>query len=361
MAGSDSPDISRRKAEHLDLAASHDSAFAETATLLDEVQLVHDALPELALADISLETELCGKILSAPLVISGMTGGTAEAATLNHDLARAAESCGIAIGLGSQRAMAEHPDLAASFRVRAAAPTALVIGNLGVVQARQMGPAAVAELARSIEADAMAIHLNPAQELIQENGDRDFRGCLDAIARIVDAVALPVLVKETGCGISPRVARRLQQIGVHTVDVSGAGGTSWVAVEALRAARGSDSAALGQELREWGLPTAVSLAACVQTGMTTIASGGIRNGLDVARAIALGARAAGMAAPLLRAHRAGGHDAVVEALARIIHSIQALHLLTGSRTCADLRRAPRHLGPTLRAWLDDLRVDQPPP
>jgi isopentenyl-diphosphate delta-isomerase len=217
-----------------------------------------------------------------------------------------------------------------------------------------MGPERVIALARRIGADALAIHLNPAQELIQERGDRDFRGVLDAIARIVAASPVPVIVKETGCGLSPQTARALVAAGVATVDVAGAGGTSWVAVEAVRAAEGSGAAALGHELWNWGIPTAVSVVACARAGLDVIASGGLRTGHDIARALALGARAGGMAAPMLRAQRAGGSAGVAALIAQVTASIRAICLLTGCRAAADLARAPRHLGTPLRTFLDDL-------
>jgi isopentenyl-diphosphate delta-isomerase len=351
----DEPPIAKRKADHLEVAASG-RAEAQRTTLLEHVHLVHQALPELALDDIELATELCGKRLRAPLVITGMTGGTAEAAQVNRDLARAAQATGVALGLGSQRAMAEHPDLAATYQVRDVAPDAVLFGNVGAVQAAAMGPARVVELVKQIGADALCVHLNPGQELIQDHGDRDFRGLVAAIGRLVESAGVPVIVKETGCGLSPQTAVALLGVGVTTVDVSGAGGTSWVAVEAVRAAPGSDAAALGEELWDWGVPTAVAIAGCSRAGLVTIASGGLRSGYDVARAIALGARAGGMAAPMLRAQRAGGAEAVRALIDRVARTVRAVCLLTGSRTPLDLARAPRHLGAPLRAFLDDLQI-----
>jgi isopentenyl-diphosphate delta-isomerase len=351
----DEPMIAKRKADHLEVAASGRAESARS-TLLEHVHLVHQALPELALAEIDLSTTLAGKTLAAPLVITGMTGGTGEAAAVNRDLARAAQDAGVALGLGSQRAMDEHPELAASYEVREVAPDVVLLGNLGAVQALAMGPARVIALAQRIGADAIAIHLNAGQELIQDHGDRDFRGVRDAIARLVDASPIPVIVKETGCGLSAEAARALLAAGVHTVDVAGAGGTSWVAVEAVRAAEGSASAALGTELWDWGVPTAVSVVACASAGLEVIASGGLRSGHDVARALALGARAGGMAAPMLRAQRAGGRAAVAALIAQITASIRTICLLTGCRSARDLSSAPRHLGAPLRAYLDDLHL-----
>ncbi|HEX4417441.1 MAG TPA: type 2 isopentenyl-diphosphate Delta-isomerase [Kofleriaceae bacterium] len=351
----DEPAIAKRKADHLEVAASGRAEFVRS-TLLEHVHLIHQALPELALDEIDLSTQLVGKTLAAPLVITGMTGGTAEAAAVNRDLARAAQAAGIALGLGSQRAMDEHPELAASYEVRSVAPDVVLFGNVGAVQALAMGPARVIALAQRIGADAIAIHLNPGQELIQERGDRDFRGVRDAIARVVDASPLPVIVKETGCGLSREAARSLRAAGVHTVDVAGAGGTSWVAVEAVRAAEGSGAQALGTELWDWGVPTAVAVVACAREGLDVIASGGIRTGHDIARALALGARAGGMAAPMLRAQRAGGQAAVAALIAQVTASIRSICLLTGCKAARDLATAPRHLGAPLRSFLDDLQL-----
>jgi isopentenyl-diphosphate Delta-isomerase len=351
----DEPAIAKRKADHLEVAASGRADFARS-TLLEHVHLAHQALPELALDEIDLATELVGKQLRAPLVITGMTGGTAEAAAVNRDLAKAAQAAGVALGLGSQRAMAEHPELATSYQVRDVAPDVVLFGNVGAVQAKAMGADKVVELAKAIGADAICVHLNPGQELIQDHGDRDFRGLVDTIAKLVETSALPIIVKETGCGLSPQAARALVGAGVHTVDVSGAGGTSWVAVEAVRAADGSDAAVLGSELWDWGLPTAVAVVGCVKAGLDTIASGGLRSGYDVARALALGARAGGMAAPMLRAQRAGGAEGVAAMIDRVTRAIRAVCLLTGSRSAVDLARAPKHLGAPLRAFLDDLGI-----
>ncbi|HPH67272.1 MAG TPA: type 2 isopentenyl-diphosphate Delta-isomerase [Kofleriaceae bacterium] len=345
------PAIARRKADHIEIAASGRANFANNHTLLDQVTLVHQALPELAMADIDLSTQLAGQQLRAPLVITGMTGGTAEAQQINRDLARAAERCGVALGLGSQRAMAEHEDLVATYTVRDVAPDAVIFGNIGGVQARTLGVAKVAELAKRIGANAMCVHLNPGQEMIQPDGDRDFRGVLATIAQLVENLRVPVIVKETGCGLSMQAAAQLRRIGVATVDVAGAGGTSWIAVEAERALADSNEQALGREYWDWGLPTAVATVACAQVGHEVIASGGVRHGLDIARALALGATCGGMAAPMLRAQRAAGFDGVVQMIERTTHSIRTACLLTGTAAARDLVRAPKHLGDELVRYL----------
>ena len=357
MAADDS-EIARRKAAHLEVAASGAADFVRS-TLLEQVHLVHQALPELGVGDLDLSTALVGRRLRAPIVITGMTGGTSAAAAINRDLARAAGEAGVAMGVGSQRAMDELPELEATFHVRDVAPDLVLIGNIGVVQAAALGPHRVIELGKRIGADAMAVHLNPGQELIQERGDRDFTGAVATIARLIELAAMPILVKETGCGLSLEACAQLRAVGVTTVDVSGAGGTSWVAVEAKRAAVDGPAAALGHELWDWGLPTAVATVGAASLGLTTIASGGLRTGLDVARALALGARAGGLAAPALRAQMAGGLDGVRAFLAQVTASLRTVMLLCGVRRPDELVRAPRHLGAPLRAWLDDLGLAAP--
>jgi isopentenyl-diphosphate delta-isomerase len=348
------PPISRRKADHLALTASGEVDFRRTTTLLEDVRLVHQSLPELAADELDLATTLVGRTLRAPVVVSGMTGGTAEAQVLNADLAWAADRLGIAFGLGSQRAMALHPELLPTFQVRHAAPDVLLLANVGVVQARELGIDRVRELVRAVGADALCVHLNPAMELIQEDGDRDFRGALETISRLIDGAGVPVIAKETGCGLSLQAARALRRAGVGTVDVSGAGGTSWVAVEARRARPGSAARDLGEELWDWGIPTAVSVALCAGEGLEVIATGGLRSGLDVARALALGASAGGLAAPVLRAHREGGREGALAYLERVVAGVRTVALLTGCRRALDLRRAPRVLGAELARWLDAL-------
>lgn len=341
--------ISDRKKDHLDLCATGDVAFRQVTTLLEHVHLVHDALPELSLDELDLSTPLCGKTLRAPLVIASMTGGTEEAARVNLELAALAEERGLGFGLGSQRAM--HRDAGArwTYRVREAAPTALVLGNLGAVQAAQMTTAEVQDLVGHVGADALCLHLNPAMEIIQPGGDRDFRGCLGAIARLVTELGVPVIVKETGSGLSASVGRRVRDVGVRIVDVSGAGGTSWVGVETLRAE--AAARAVGEELWDWGIPTAASVAMMAGLGLQVVATGGILTGHDVARAMALGATAAGVARAALKAHRAGGQKAAGEYLDGVLATLRAVMLLTGCRTPSALRNAPRVITGPLRDWL----------
>ncbi len=341
-------DISQRKKDHLALCAGPNVGFRDKTTLFEQIELVHCALPELHADDVDSRVELLGKKLSAPVLIAAMTGGTDRAAQINQDLARAAEALGLGMGLGSQRAMFERPETAWTFEVREHGPSMLLLGNLGLVQARKMTTAQIQDLCGAVGADALCIHLNPAMEIVQPGGDRDFTGGLDVFRRLVEELDVPVVAKETGCGLSRGVATMIRSTGVEHVDVSGAGGTSWVAVEAHRAS--DEDKALADELWDWGIPTAASVLQLRGLGLDVIATGGMRNGTDVAKAVALGACAGGIAAQALKAHDIGGYEGVHGYLSAVIRSVRALMLLTGSRTVAELQKAPFVLGPDLARW-----------
>jgi isopentenyl-diphosphate delta-isomerase len=347
------PAIQKRKADHLALCASGEVEFRRKGTLLDDLQLVHDALPDRHVDELDLSTPLLGKTLKAPVVISGMTGGTPEAAQINQDLARAAEKLGLGFGLGSQRAMVVAPDLTWTYRVREVAPSTLVMGNLGIVQARQMSSSAIKELCKEVGVDALCVHLSTSMELIQPGGDRDFRGGQDTLRRLQGELGLPIVLKETGAGLSRKVGMAARSIGITTVDTSGAGGTSWVGVETKRAVGAAQK--LGDELWDWGIPTAASVGLLADLGLAIIATGGLRSGTDVAHALALGATAGGLAAPCLRAHKDGGFDGVVAFLESVISAVRAITFLTGCQRPSELRTAPKVIGPSLRAWLEQAR------
>ncbi|MBZ4419042.1 type 2 isopentenyl-diphosphate Delta-isomerase [Myxococcus sp. RHSTA-1-4] len=342
----------RRKDAHLDLCATGDVEPTGNSTLLECVRLVHCAMPEMAVDDVDLSAPFLGKRLRYPLLITGMTGGTERAGAVNRDMALLAERHGLAFGVGSQRAMAEDASRAASFQVRQVAPTVALLGNIGLYQAVRLGVEGARRLVDAIGADGLALHLNAGQELTQPEGDRDFRGGYRVVEALVQAFGDRLLVKETGCGIGPDVARRLVDLGVRNLDVSGLGGTSWVRVEQLRAS--GVQAELGAEFSTWGIPTAAALATVrrsVGPDIRLVASGGIRTGLEVAKVLALGADLAGMALPLFRAQQAGGFEGAEAALGVILAGLRQALVLTGSRSCAELRQRPRVVTGELKDWL----------
>lgn len=342
------PAISARKADHIDLCTDGDVAFRDKTTLFDDVDFLHDALPELAVGEIDLRTTFAGKELRAPLVIAAMTGGVDRAIAINRDLASVAEELGIGFAFGSQRPLLSK-GIRDGYEVRDVAPNALVVGNIGIVQAATTPTARLAELAHTCGADALAVHLNPAMEVVQPEGDDDFRHGLDTIARLVDGLPVPIVVKETGCGLSRDVGERLTRLGVRWVDTSGAGGTSWVAVEMLRAA--DEDRDVGVTFRDWGVPTAASVAQLSGLSLGACATGGMKDGLMVAKAIALGATCGGIARPFLQAHARGGREAVLRYAKRVIAEIRVACLLTGCRTPAELQQRPLVVGQRLRRWI----------
>ncbi len=341
-------DHATRKGDHLDLCATDEVAFRGKTTLMEQVTLIHDALPDLHMSDIDMGTQFAGKALKAPLFIAAMTGGVDRAAVINRELASIAEELGIGFGFGSMRPLLEDPQ-APGYRVRDVAPNALILANIGLVQARESGTEAVQRLVDDAECDALCVHLNPAMEVIQPGGDTDFRNGLDTVAKLVQELDQPVIVKETGCGLSRAVGQRLVGIGVQWVDVSGAGGTSWVGVETLRAR--AKTRALGELYWDWGIPTAASVAQLSDLGLGIIATGGITSGLDIARAIALGATAGGMARPMLMAWNEGGRDAARDKALEILEAIRLACLLTGAKTPLQLQERPVVIGPDLARWV----------
>ncbi len=341
--------ISERKTQHIDIACNEDVAFKTTGTLLDGVGLVHEALPDLSLDEIDTSVRILGKTLRAPIVIAAMTGGSERSRAINLELARLAQERGFGFGLGSQRPMLQHPELLDSYWVRDVAPDVLLLGNIGVIQASKLDTRVLAKMVSDVGADALCVHMNPAMEVVQPEGDRDFRGGLETMRRLAGELGVPVVAKETGCGISYRTARLLKSAGVHAVDVSGAGGTSWVAVESKRAE--GDRRSLGELFREWGIPTAASVMMTRAAGMAeVIATGGIGTGVDIARSIVIGASAGGIARVVLQALERGGPDEAGALLDRVEIELRTTMLLVGARDIDSLRRVPRMLSAELGAW-----------
>ncbi len=354
-------DIPARKADHIDITTQQEVS-ASVSPGWDDIHLVHQSLPEIDLAEVDLGIELFGHSLRAPLIIASMTGGHARAEEINRRLARVAQEFGLGMGVGSQRAAVRHPELLGTYTVaRAQAPDALLIANVGAPQLIDQGPEdaltteQIGGLVEAMRADALAVHLNYLQEVVQPEGDTRARGCLDAIRRVCAALRVPVIAKETGAGISRAQALLLRETGVAGLDVGGAGGTSFALVEALRAADRDLGAAarLGQMLADWGLPTAVSVAQCVGLGPAVIATGGVRSGLDAARALALGADAVGVARPMLTAALAG-YDTLRDYVAEFLQALRVVLFLTGARTVPELRRRGSVITGRTGEWLSAL-------
>jgi len=344
--------ISKRKTEHLKIAADHDVTYSHS-TMLEDIKLMHQALPELSVDDIDLSVEFFGKRLKAPLMIASMTGGAKYAGRMNHALASVAQQQGIAFAVGSQRIMLSHPEVTPDFQVRREIPDGVLLGNIGAVQLQEYSLDVIADLVKSIEADGICVHLNAAQELVQQEGHRDFRGLTDKIAQLFDHLDGRVLVKETGAGLSPQVLTKLASIGIRYIDVSGSGGTSWTKVEMHRASN-QKLRQLAETFADWGVPTAFSIIAAKHIfpdKACLIASGGILSGLDVARAIVAGCDIAGFARQVLLSYLDKETDGVIALINRFKKELTTAMLLTGCQNISDLKKAPRIYTGELREWL----------
>jgi len=353
--------IERRKAEHLRIAAEEDIETRRAAGW-DDVHLVHEALPATDAARIDLSARLLGHTLALPLLIAGMTGGHAGAEGVNVTLAEAAARHGIGIGVGSQRAALRDPSLRRTYAVvRERAPKAFVIANVGISQlveqddGEPLGAKEIRTLIEMIGANAIALHLNYLEESVQPEGQTRASGLDTAIRRLVRRSSVPVIAKETGAGISGDAARHLRTLGVKAIDVGGVGGTSFAAIEGLRAHDRGDTARarLGEVFRDWGVPCAVAVAGSARSGLPIIATGGVRGGLDAAKALALGATVVGVGRPLLRAALAGA-EAVDEWVRQFALELRTAAFLSGVTRTRDLsKRRPVVTGDT-RDWIAQL-------
>lgn len=327
-----------RKADHIRICLEEDVQFRETTNGFEKYRFTHCCLPEIDCDEINISQTFLGKTLNAPLLISSMTGGTEQAGMINLRLAQVAQNYKIAMGVGSQRVAVEKPQVVDTFAIRKHAPDALLFANLGAVQLNyKYGLDQCLQIVDMLEADALILHLNPLQECIQPRGDKNFKGLLDKINILCSKLTVPVIAKEVGNGISAEMAQKLIAAGVKVIDVAGAGGTSWAKVEGERAETAMQQR-LGKTFADWGIPTAecISSIRAIAPDIPLIASGGLRDGLDVAKAIALGASIAGLAMPFLRA--AADSKAAVEDLASVlIAEITTVLFCTGNTTLASLR------------------------
>ncbi|MBU3679692.1 MAG: type 2 isopentenyl-diphosphate Delta-isomerase [Candidatus Kapabacteria bacterium] len=334
--------IPSRKESHVRHALDGDVSFRTKTNGLDDYEFEYNALPEINLADVSTRTEFLSRPLKLPLMVTGMTGGYPDAVRINTEIATACAECGIAMGVGSMRAALEDPSLTESFAcVRPFAKDVPLVANIGAVQAVRWHGAGVldAMIRRAVEmidAAALAVHLNPLQELAQPEGEPEFRGVLSTIEWIVRHSPVPIIVKEVGAGLSRRVIERLRNVGVEYVDVAGAGGTSWSGIEILR----HENPAPLQHLWDVGIPTAECIAQSRDLVPTLIASGGIASGSHVAVSIGLGANIVGAARPLLQAHNDGGIEGILQLVGSWETTLRQWMFLSGSSSITELRSAP---------------------
>jgi|LSQX01.2.fsa_nt_gb isopentenyl-diphosphate delta-isomerase len=339
---------SSRKKEHLDICCNENIVAGRSG--FDDVRLIHNALPECNMDAVDLSVRFLHHQLKAPIFIAAMTGGHPDTKQVNATLATAAEEFGLAMGVGSQRAALENPEMEDSFTiVRERAPHAFLCGNLGIVQLRDKGLEWADKAVEMIDAQALCIHLNPLQEAIQPEGDHDSVGCLEALRELCSSCRYPVIVKETGCGISWESARQIFAAGASAVDVGGLGGTSWAAVEQFRAENPMQRA-LGMHFADWGIPTAVSVSEAVRAGGPVIATGGLNSGTDIAKAMALGASMGGMALALLQPAM-NGYESLSEKIKQIQTEIRVSCYLTGSRNPSELLKVRKYITGITREML----------
>jgi len=336
---------SRRKVEHLRLVLNHDPPPGRNS--LDDVELIHNCLPETDAAEIDLSSEFCGLRIDSPIFINAITGGHSRLTRVNRALARAAAENRIPIAVGSEVAALRDPSVRCTYEVvREENPYGIVIANVGAGTGVRDALAAV----EMVQAQALQVHLNAAQELFMPEGDRSFRGWLASIADIADACPVPVIAKETGSGVSAEAALRIGRTGARAIDVGGSGGTSFVHIERHRG-----SVRYGAPLDSWGIPTAASLVECVRTvgdSMDVLASGGIRNGLDVAKCLALGAKACGLAGSIVRVLLSKGQRALNELIRDIVEELRVVMALVGASTVGELAQKPVLILGHTAEWLE---------
>jgi isopentenyl-diphosphate delta-isomerase len=348
--------IFTRKDQHLILSVKEE-VESTASTMLEDVKFIHQTVLEHDFSEVDTSTVFFGHKVSAPLMISGMTGGTALSKKINSMLAELAEAYRIPIGVGSQRVGLKDPSAVDSYRVvRDKAPDAPRIANIGASQVSSgLSISEIEEAIEMIDADALAVHLNPLQEALQPEGEPSFRNFLVNLEKIVQSVSVPVILKQTGEGFSKESAQKLVKVGIRGIDVGGLGGTSFAVIEGLRARlMGLDVLEeIARDFTDWGIPTAASIleVRSVLPGILLIATGGIRTGIDAAKVVRLGADFAGVALPVLRRVYAGGTPAGRRYLEKVLRELKTVIFLVGGRTLEDLRKAPIIITGTLKEWM----------
>ena len=342
-----------RKAEHISICLDEKAQAREATTGFEDIQFVHRALPEVDKAKVDVSTKVFGHKFSAPIIVGAMTGGTEEATRINAAIAEAVETLQLGMGVGSQRAAIENPKLAKTFAIaRKKAPNAFLIANIGGIQlVHGYGVKEVKQAVEMIDADAVAVHLNALHEAVQPEGQTAFKGVLAKICEVAGEIDKPVIVKETGAGIAAEDVKRLEKAGVKAIDVGGAGGTSFAAVEYYRSETDSVQHFLGDAFWDWGIPTAASLAETTQTvKIPVIASGGVRSGVDVAKSLALNACLASVSQPVLEA-AVKGAKATDQLLSLFIEELRNVMFLVGAAKVQDMAKVPVVVSGKTAEWL----------
>lgn len=349
------PETEARKSDHIQVVNEEQVQAKSIATGFDDVHFIHRTVPEVDLKQIETSVDFFAHKLSAPIIVSCMTGGTEKAIKINSGLAQAAEKFGLAMGVGSQRAAVEKPELAYSYSVaREKAPSVFLIGNLGAAQLlKGYGPKHAQKAIDMIKANALVIHLNSLQEAAQPEGDTNYDGILEKLRDLTREINVPVIAKETGAGIASEDARLLEEAGVKGIDVGGAGGTSWSAVEVYRSKETGNTLheKIGMTFWDWGVPTVPSIVEVKgSTSLKVIGSGGVRSGLDIAKAVALGADAVGLAYPFFKAIMEG-QETLEMAVTQIMSELRTAMFLTGARNIDELKQTSLVITGKTAEWL----------
>lgn len=346
-------ELPSRKKDHIRICVEKDVEFRKKTTWLEYVELIHNSLPEVDFNEIRLEARFLNRRFDYPIVIEGMTGGLPEGYKINKNLAEAALELNIPVGVGSQRAGIYNESLKHTYLVmRDVSPNIFIIGNIGATQLVREGVELAEKSVEMIEANALAIHVNSLQELIQPKGTTTFKGVMKAIEKAVERLNVPVIVKEVGCGISMESGKMLEAIGVKAIDVAGSGGTNWTLIEKIRAEEAGEieKKLLGEVFLEWGIPTAASIIEVSSTvEIEVIGSGGIRTGLDVAKALALGADMAGIAKPLLKP-ALESKESILDYLRNVLLQLKTAMYLTGCGSIDELKKVNKILTGPLLEW-----------
>ncbi|MCK4429298.1 MAG: type 2 isopentenyl-diphosphate Delta-isomerase [Candidatus Aenigmarchaeota archaeon] len=337
--------ISDRKRQHLEICLKEK---VEDKSCFDDIILVYNAMPNLDFNEIDTSVEFLGKKLSLPLLISSMTGGTKEAEQINKDLAEIAEQKKIGFALGSQRAMIENKELTCTYSVRNVAPSTLVLGNIGLANLNKIEPKEIEKALSSIGADALFLHINPAHELAQKEGDINLKNSNENLKKLIENLNYPVVIKEVGYGISKETGKKLKDLGIKTIDVAGFGGTNWVKVEKLRGGK------LADDFVDFGIRTPCSLLELKDIGVELISSGGIRSGLDIAKSIALGAKICAIALPFLKVYDEKGKEGVEKYIYQLEKELKTAMFLVGAKNIEELRNKRYILKGFTKNWAEQL-------